>query len=398
MPLLTRSLLTFLIGLSVFMVKTFSVEAQVVVVKDAVGFKGNPKLIFNGISGDPVISNAVKSDLKMCGWFDLVSSGQADYKINGSATGNQAKVSVLEDGGSSFSMSVNYNSSNPRQAAHKIVDAIVKKLFKENGICSTKIAFCAETKSGVKEIYLSEFDGKNYKPLTKSNTLSVEPDWVPGKNNLIYTRYGKSYTYIIEKDLSKKKSRVLTKYPGLNCGGAISPNGRLLALTLSIDGNVELYTKNMNRKGQKRLTRGRSVEASPCWSPDGRMICYVSDVMGKPRLFVVNADGSGFRQIGTKGSEAVSPDWNSKGKIVFAAKKGNSYQLAVTDLSGEASYVTNSAGDWESPSWMPDNRHIICSRTLNGKSALYMVDSFSGKETLLLSTNANLTLPSCSNL
>jgi len=407
-----RCVTALLIGL--FALQGMVLNAQVEVRKKASGFAGNPTLMFKGINGDTALASAVNSNLAKCGWFKVVK-GYADYTVSGSASQGSLTMSILDKGSRSFNMSIRYDSRDPRRTAHIVVDSILKRLFadsKVQGICSSKVAFCVETRKGIKEIYVADFDGMNVTPVTQSNTLSVEPDWVPGKMNLVYTKYGRSFTDIVETDLVTKRSRRIAQYPGLNSGAAISPDGKTIALTLSRDGQVELYKKPIDKRGQQRLTSSRSVEASPCWSPDGRMICFVSNKSGRPKLYITGANGQGSRVVSTIGEEAVSPDWNYANKIVYAARIGSNYKIAVADVATGQSRlivggvdtsngnltVKGSGGDWESPSWAPDNRHVICSRTVAGKSSLVVIDSWSGDYREFVRSPNNLTLPSWSNL
>ena len=397
----TRKLLVLFLVVCTMVSFSNNLNAQVSVRKRAGGFAGNPTLVFNGVSGDVALSTSVASDLINCGWFDVVK-GQADYNVSSSASGGVLTVTVVDKNSRSFSLRVSYDSRKPRESAHTIVDNIIKRIFsdsKVSGICASKIAFCVETRKGIKEIYVADFDGQNVIPVTHSNTLSVEPDWVPRKMNLVYTKYGRSYTDVVETDLLSKRSRILARYPGLNSGGAVSPDGRTIALSLSRDGQVELYTKPIGKSGQRRLTNSRSVEASPCWSPDGRMICYVSNKSGLPRLYITRADGRGSQNISTMGEESVSPDWNEINQIVYSARIGSAYKIAIADISkGTSRIITNGSGDWESPSWAPDNRHVICSRTIGGKSSLVIVDTWSGKYKEFVKSPNSLSLPSWSKL
>ena len=50
-------------------------------------------------------------------------------------------------------------------------------------------------------------------------------------------------------------------------------------------------------------------------------------------------------------------------------------------------------GTWESPAWAADNRHVVCKRSDGAKSALYVVDTWTGRARLLLSTPYNLSMP-----
>ncbi len=363
------------------------------------GGQGNPTLYFKGVSGDVELSTKVASDLKNCGWFDMAATPSANYTAEGTVSGGTATITVKDSTGAT---KVTFNMPVPQGktalAADNAVDYILKKFF-EVQICSSKIAFSGQTSAGVKEIYYCDFDGSNIVKATSNNTLSVEPDWMPGRS-IVYTMYGKMHTDIVEYQVSSKRSRSLCQFPGLNSCASVSPDGRLMALILSKDRQVELYLKEINSKALRRMTTGKNVEASPCWSPDGGRLCYVSDTGGRPNLYVISSGGGTPVKLQTLGGESVTPSWSGDNKIAYSAKMGRNYTIAVLDLKGKdpQRIIIQAAGDWENPSWAPDNRHIVCSKTLNGKSTLYVVDTFSGKMRQLFSSGMNLSFPAWSGL
>lgn len=375
----------------------FDLQAQVRVVKSAKD--RNPTLMYRDVTGNPELAKLIASDLKNCGWFDMVDSG-AEYVVTGAASGAQLQTNVCNGNGSPvFSLNSQVNSQNLRSTAHKTVDAILKKMFNVAGICSSKIAFAAQTQVGKKEIFTCDFDGQNITQLTFNNTLSVEPDWVPGKDEIVFTLYSKMFTDVVELDVASKRCRRIAQFPGLNSGAAVSPNGSQLALILSRDKQVELYVKSFGGKDLLRLTNGIGVEASPCWSPSGDKLCFVSDMDGRPGLYMVSPKGGATVKLSTQGSEAVSPSWSSDNKIAYSAKMGD-YTIAILDLSGKEAgkTVVNAAGNWESPSWAPDARHIVCTRTSGGNSALFVVDTWTGRTRQLIGGKMNTVLPSWSGI
>ncbi|OGV60854.1 MAG: hypothetical protein A2X45_20390 [Lentisphaerae bacterium GWF2_50_93] len=378
-------------------ISTAAVDAQEVKVIKRLTDR-NPTLMYKDITGNPELAKLIQSDLKYCGWFDLVDSG-AEYFITGAAAGNQVQM-VLANGNGTTLFTVNSPiTQNLRTAAHKAVDAILKKKFSIAGICSTRIAFAGETQPGKKEIFTCDFDGQNILQLTNSSSLSVEPDWIPKRDAIVYTLYMKRFTDIVELDVPSRRSRSLAQFPGLNSGAAISPNGNVMALILSRDNQVELYIKSFAGREFQRLTNDISVEASPCWSPAGDKICYVSDKSGRPSLYVIDSRGGASVRLPTVGTEAVSPSWSADNKIAYSAKSGG-YTIAVLDLSGKepGKTVVNAAGDWESPSWAPDSRHVVCARKLGGNSSLYVIDTWTGKARQLLGGKMNIVLPSWSGI
>jgi len=355
------------------------------------------KSYFKGISGNKAISAEFAKNLKNCGWFDISVDLKANYVASGSVAGSELKVNLHRGNGSAVvSFRLPVNSKDPGLATRKAVDYLLKKLFDVKELCTSKIAFCGEVKPGYKEIYICNYDGSGVKKITSNNTLSVEPDWEPGQKRMVYTMYSKMFTDIIEYDLSLRRSRRLVQFPGLNAGAAVSPDGKYFAAILSKDGTVDLYVKSINTKFMKRLTKSHSSESSPCWSPSGAKLCYVSDQTRSPRLYVVPVGGGQSTKLPTLGTEAVSPDWSKDNKIVYSAKMGRNYAICLFDVKGKepARTVISAAGDWESPSWAPDNRHVVASRKVGRRSDIYVIDTWTGKARRILAGKFPFSAPS----
>lgn len=357
----------------------------------------NPELYFAGIPGDPEFSKEMTTFLGVCGWFDLSRNPKAEYILTGTLSGNRAIFTLTTGGAPAGSWGVTLSGSR-RRLAQQTVDAIIQKNFKElkvKGFCSTKIAFCAQTASGVKNIYTCDIDGGDIQQVTNYNALCVEPCWFPDGNSIGYSKYNRAGMDVIQTMLNPKRSRVLTSFRGINSGAAISPDGRNLAVILSPDHKVDLYVMPTGRGGvRRRLTSGISVEASPCWSPDGREIAFVSDETGVPKINIISIDGRNRRVLKALGSDAVTPDWSSDNKIVYATRIQGVYTIAVYDLkTGENTRITDEPGVWESPAWAADNRQVVCKRSDGRRSALYVIDSWTGRVRLLVSTPYNLSMP-----
>ena len=377
----------------------FSLEAKVLVVEANV--RDNPTIFFQGITGDDELAGDVKSFLNACGWFDLVANPKADYKLSGKVAGGVFSFELTLGGAPAGSWKLNTAGFSKRKLAAAAVDAVIEKSFRElkvRGFCSSQIAFCAQTSNGVRNIYICDIDGKNSKQITRFNTLCVEPSWSPTGRSVIYSKYTPTGIAVIETEVyGARRSRLLSAFNGINAGAALSPSLRTLALILSPDKKVDLYTLDLTSRRLKSLTRSKSVEASPCWSPDGRQIAYVSDESGAPRIFVSNSNGSSRTMLKSAGKNAVTPDWSGDNKIVYATLKDGIYELAVYNIAnGKNSLITNKSGNWESPAWAADFRHVVAKCTRNGKSGIYVVDTWTGKIRQLISTAFSLSMPSWS--
>ena len=366
-----------------------AVQAQVVV--RGQGNFENPTLVFQGVGGESLLTQFVQSDLINCGWFKVLRSGKSDFIVKGRYYGNTLVLDVTNGAGAPL-YTVRVVADNIRKLSQAAVDALLKKEFGVDGICRTKIVFSAETNRNQREIYMCDFDGGNIRRLTSNATLSIEPSWHPDGKSIIYNQYLLSSTPLVQYDLIKNRSRALSNHRGIN-SGRISPDGKKLALILTDRNQLDLYVRDLNGGKLQRLTNDRATEASPTWSPDSQSICYVSDRSGRPKLYIIRAAGGAPKRVqGVLGSESVSPDWSTDNKIAYAAKLGG-YVLKVVDLSQTMGYPTPKNRDnsiiadssapaiaGESPSWAPDNRHVVVS----SRGAIYIVDTRTNKSRRLV--------------
>ena len=357
-----------------------------------------PTLKIAAMEGDSAVNGPLARYLATCGWFQLVGQGEADYTLQ-VRSGEGAVDMLLSFGGNPV-----YNrrltfAGDPRRAAARAADELLQARFQKR-LCDSRIVFAAETRPGIKEIFVCDSDGGNLRKVTDYSTSCVEPAWMPDGDSVVYTRYTYSGTDVCQTMLDPWRSRRLTTFPGMNVGAAVHPNGNFLALVMSVDRQVELYVKAMNGREKRRLTNSRAVEASPCWSPDGGTVCFVSDQSGTPKLYVIPANGGQMRMLPTAGGEAVTPNWSRDNKIVYSARIGGNYQLAVLDLAGRESGVIPNlpAGDWESPAWAPDCRHVVVSRRTGRKSDLYVVDTKTGAARKLLNFKFSQSSPDWSDI
>jgi len=191
----------------------------------------------------------------------------------------------------------------------------------------------------------------------------------------------------------------ITRYGGLNASGSISPNGKYMAVILSVSGNPELWLVSAGSgKLVRRLTSTkRGNEASPCWSPDGNHICYVSDSSGRPQIYIISKDGGRPARLTSSGTENVAPNWGKNGYIAFCTRSGGRYRIAIANPKARTMRVLETDwADYEDPSWAPDGRHIVCSRTSNYRSSIYLLDTLKDSPVALISGSGDWYSPACS--
>ncbi len=332
-------------------------------------------------SGDAamVFRKVLRQDLERSGWFEPREDRSGLFQIAGTASsaGSTLNTNIrVSWSGGSFAWAE--SSQTPRDArwqAHRLSDEIVRRVKGVEGMASTRIAFVGKGSGRTGGIYLCDYDGANAGQLTNEKISPLSPYFDPTGQFIFYTSFDRGYPCVFRVPAGGGTRAPYATFVGLNTGGAVSPDGRYLAIILSHVGNPELFVLSVAERKTYRQTHTKNgSEASPCWSPDGRRIAYVSDQGGTPQVYVVDADSHQSRRISYRGTQNLAPSWGPDGRIAYCTRQSG-YQIAVYDPKTGSEEVVSSGADHEDPSWAPDGRHIICSRKDGSTSSLCIIDT-----------------------
>lgn len=378
--------------LTLMVVQGHALAADIVVAKGA----GKIAVDLSGLSAgvDPASReyvNVLQASLARSGWLAPARSDASDYMVDGSLQNRGSVLDIRLRLAQKTSRRILFEKSysgdganGVRRAARASSDDIVEAITGRRGFASAKLVMVG-SRTGSKELYICDSDGQGLQPVTGDKTTSLSPRWGHDGRSIFYTSFLRKFPAIYRIDLDSRGRSRISNYSGLNTGGAVSPDGRSMALILSKDGNPELYVMRLGDGALTRLTSTpRSVEASPTWSPDGRELVYVSDQTGTPQLFIVSHTGGPARQLTTRGRQNVAPDWGPGGQIAFSSLIGGKFQVCLVDPgTGQIRQLTSDHADHEDPSWAPDGRHIACARSVNYRSQVYLIDTMGDPSILL---------------
>jgi TolB protein len=273
--------------------------------------------------------------------------------------------------------------SEPRRAAHRVADEVVLLVSGEAGVADTKVAF-ASTRSGVKELYLMDYDGAGVAPVTANKSINMSPNWSPDSRSLAFTSYMNGYPFLYRVfPFERRPVQLLAGYAGINSSPAWSPDGRTVAMTLSKDGNPEIYLLTVATGAFRRLTTNVSIDTEPTWSPTGRDLAFISDRSGSAHVYVMDTDGTNLRRL-TSGGFNTQPRWSPKGDtIVFTSRFGSHDIWAISPDGSNLRRLTAGPGDNESASWSPNGRHLVLQSSRQGATQLYTMLSDGSEQQVL---------------
>ena len=333
---------------------------------------GQVRLIPISISGYSGEANSVlRFDLELAG-FELTSDDKAQYVLSGKSDGSQVEGRLVDQVSKRTLLAKAYTGGNARSQAHALSDDVVMAVMNVPGIARTKIVYKLEKANGNSEIYLSDYDGYNAKPVTDDNTIVAAPAWLSGKWHLLYTSYKSGFPWIYSHNLTSGERVVFARYPGMNSSAVASPDGKRVAMVLSKDGSPDIWVANIDGTGLKQITDTREDESSPCWSPDGTKLCFASRLNERRSLFIAPSTGGKMTRLMTGGVRNPSePDWSPDGKtIIFTSQMGR-FQICTIPASGGTASVLV---EGEDPSWAPNSRTVIFTRRTANKRVLSLLD------------------------
>ena len=150
-----------------------------------------------------------------------------------------------------------------RQIAHRMSDIIYEALTGERGAFDTDIAYVTEQRSGGTSRYalnVADSDGFNPRVVLESKAPIVSPAWSPNGLQLAYVSFEGRRPRIFTQNLATGVRQVIAAFPGLNGAPAWSPDGKRMAMTLSKDGNAEIYVMDIDTRRLRRLTVGAAID------------------------------------------------------------------------------------------------------------------------------------------
>ena len=265
------------------------------------------------------------------------------------------------------------NTSPPvvRKAVARWVDAAMTHLTGQGGVFDTRIAFAHRVaKGGAKEIRVMYMDGTGERAITQNGSINMLPAWNV-RGEIAYTSFRDN-----NPDLFVGTQK-LSSHRRMNSGAAFNKDGKRMALTLSKDGNAEIYIADARTgKVRRRVTRHSAIDTSPTWSVDSKRLAFVSSrATGKPQIFVVNADGSEPKRLPQAGYYNSSPDWSpTRDVVAYSAMTGpDRYDIYAIELEEGVVRRLTVAGSNEEPSYSRDGRYIVYSSARGGEQTLWMM-------------------------
>jgi len=261
-----------------------------------------------------------------------------------------------------------------RNAAHQIADEVYEEVLGIRGAFNTQIAFVSvegSTREKTYQLQLSDADGQNPQAMLTSPRPILSPSWAPDGIRIAYVSFeNRNQSAIYVQDRQQGSRKKLISKPGINGAPSWSPDGKRLAVTLSYEGNPDIYVLDVDSGQTRRVTQSQAIDTEAVWADDQTLI-FTSDRSGGPQLYEVLASGGRASRLTFEGNYNASATVSADGKnIAFVHGSDVGYQIGALDReSGLFQTLTEGSLD-ESPSFAPNGQMIIYATEKGGKGTL----------------------------
>jgi len=345
---------------------------------------------FSGTRTPGNVSDIVSNDLYRSGRFKLMSqqklpekpakSNQINYSRWQAAGIPHIVVGSISAKGNGYTVqfelidvpkrerlvgfSYTFNKNNLRQVAHLISDHIYKKLTGDRGIFSSKIVYVT-LKNNEYRLSITDADGANPQIMFRSPDPVFSPSWSPNGKRIAYVAYydtGRNKRMVIRtQEISSANGSIVSKEPGLNSSPAWSPDGKRLALTLSKDGNPEIYILNLQNRALTRFTNNSAIDTEAEWSKDGKYIAFTSDRGGQPQIYRKPVTGGKAKRLTYQGSYNTRPRFSpvDANKLALLHNNGKGFQIAILNLKSRKLKILTKTTLDDSPTFAPNGTMIL---------------------------------------
>ena len=117
----------------------------------------------------------------------------------------------------------------------------------------------------------------------------------------------------------------------------LSPDGRRVAISRTVQDNMDIWLLDLLRGGWTRLTSAASTDLYGVWSPDGMRIAFTSNRKGVFDLYLKPSNGTGTEDIAVESPITKVPqDWSSDGRwlLYYETNPTTGRDLLARDMSG----------------------------------------------------------------
>ena len=357
---------------------------------------------FNALSTEALVTNQIDFNFWQEHKKDAVVFGKIE-QVSNKVYNVYIYIYDVFSEKSLYQKKIRVHNSGFRRIAHFLSDKIYYVLLGQKGSFDTRLSYVTVTEnySGGKtyKLQISDSDGYNPQTVVRSSGPILSPAWSRDQKKLAYVSFknNRSEVYVMTPFMKTIPIK-LPKFDGIASSPTWHPSGESLALTISKQGNKDIYLYHFKSKKLERLTKNISIDTEASFSPDGNKIAFTSNRTGQVQVYIKDLKSGKISRATFEGRYNAKPVFSPDGKdLALIHRVGKDYRLALLDIaSRDLTLMTQNKSD-ESPYFSPNGGMIIFSTNRDNKGILSIISLHNNQIVELMQKEGEVREPSWSN-
>jgi len=357
---------------------------------------------FRALSTDTIITNKIDFDFWQEHKKDAVVFGKVE-QVSPKIYNIYIYIYDVFSEKSLYQKKITVSNSGFRRMAHFLSDKIYYVLLGQKGSFNTRLSYVTvtENNSGGRtyKLQISDSDGFNPQTVVRSPNPILSPAWSKDQRKLAYVSFknNRSEVFVMTPFLKTIPIR-LPKFDGIASSPAWHPSGKSIALTISKQGNKDIYLYDLKSKKLERLTTNISIDTEASFSPDGNSIAFTSNRTGQVQIYIKNLKSGKISRATFEGRYNAKPVFSPNGKdLALIHRVGKDYRVALLDIKSRDLTVMTSNKSDESPYFSPNGGMIIFSTNRDNKGILSIISLYNNQIVELMQKTGEVREPTWSN-
>ncbi len=357
---------------------------------------------FNALSTEALVTNQIDFNFWQEHKKDAVVFGKIE-QVSNKVYNVYIYIYDVFSEKSLYQKKIRVHNSGFRRIAHFLSDKIYYVLLGQKGSFDTRLSYVTVTENygGGKtyKLQISDSDGYNPQTVVRSSGPILSPAWSRDQKKLAYVSFknNRSEVYVMTPFMKTIPIK-LPKFDGIASSPSWHPSGESLALTISKQGNKDIYLYHFKSKKLERLTKNISIDTEASFSPDGNKIAFTSNRTGQVQVYIKDLKSGKISRASFEGRYNAKPVFSPDGKdLALIHRVGKDYRLALLDIaSRDLTVMTQNKSD-ESPYFSPNGGMIIFSTNRDNKGILSIISLHNNQIVELMQKEGEVREPSWSN-